>query len=258
MVLVPSGIFLQGTDSGPPECGPLHPAYVSSFYIDVTEVTLAQFERFQQRQRTQKKGTLPNPANIGDDPRKPVLGLSWKDADLYARQLGKELPTEAEWEKAARGAQGFSFPWGESRPAWDSPRQPGQIDPVGLYAADRSPFDVLDMAGNAREWCGDWYSPLTYQSVREKDGSPIRDSKGSPRAEPIGHRVVKGNPNGWESWHRGALPQRDGFPDVGFRCVLRGVELTSPAANSTAAPATGPARPVVAPEAPASKPASPF
>lgn len=221
MVLIPAGIFVQGTDAGPAECGPAHPAYLSAFYIDVTEVTLGQFERYQQRQKSLKRGLLSSPANSGAAPDMPALGIAFKDAEIFARHIGKELPTEAEWEKAARGADSFTYPWGEGRVAWNAPRLPGQVDPVRSFTSDVSAYGVFDMAGNAREWCSDWYDPAAYAQAREKDGSPIRDWQGPSRANVVGTKVVKGGLEGWELWRRGSANMRDGLPDLGFRCVLR-------------------------------------
>jgi formylglycine-generating enzyme required for sulfatase activity len=243
MVLIPAGVFRQGTDQGPADCGPAHPAYLSAYYIDVNEVTLAQLAKYQERQRSLKRGLLSAPSNASDAPERPALGLSFADAEVYARHVGKELPTEAEWEKAARGPGSFNYPWGEGRVAWNAPRVPGQIDAVGSFPSDISPYGVLDMAGNAREWCTDWYAADAYANAREKDGSPIRDWKGPARAASVGMKVVKGGTDGWELWRRNSVNMRDRLPDVGFRCVLRipaGAFPESPLTTAEPADTTAP------------------
>src|SRR4029079_2889602 len=134
MVRVPAGLFLQGRDGVDPSAGPMHPVELSGYYIDVFEVTLGQYEKYWKETRP-----LPGrPANHGNADNLPALGVNWKDASAYLEWVGKELPTEAEWEKAARGPKQFLYPWGDGRVLWQRPRTPQQIDPVGSYPADRS------------------------------------------------------------------------------------------------------------------------
>ena len=223
MAFVPGGGFIQGADGRAPEASPAHVAYVDGFYIDTLEVTVAQYERFRTDTLTTRRPEKV--LNEFDPPDYPALGVSWRDAGNYARWAGKELPTEAEWEKAGRGVDGLDFPWGNGRAIWKEYRQPGQIDPVGTFPNDRSIYGVLDLAGSAKEWCQDWYAPDTYVQTQTPDGSPRRNPTGIDRASPPNTRVVKGaGSDGWQLWARSGVSMREQRPEIGLRCVLR-VEL---------------------------------
>ena len=237
MAFVPSGGFFMGIDGQAPECGPLHPVYVDGFYIDVQEVTLKQYLKF--REQTISTRRPAQPLNQFDTPEYPAVGMSWRDAQNYAHWAGKELPTEAEWEKAARGTEGFEYPWGNGRPIWEGNRQPGELEPVGKHPNDRSVYGVLDMAGNAREWCSDWYAPDTYVQQRTPDGSPRRNPQGAEKSQPANARVVKGaGSKGWQLWARSAVLMRDQSPNVGIRCVLR---IKLPGEEAAETPVAAPA-----------------
>ncbi|MCA9015740.1 MAG: SUMF1/EgtB/PvdO family nonheme iron enzyme, partial [Planctomycetaceae bacterium] len=165
MVLVPAGVSVQGVSQGDKNAGPEFTIYQDAFYIDVHEVTLEQYRRWRSEMIAQK-GKIPEPAgNDSQAANLPALGISYTDAINYARTMGKHLPRETQWEKAARGEMGFQYPWGNGRPLWQKTRQPGQIDSIGTYPGDQSPYGALDMAGNAREWCDDWYSENAYQAA---------------------------------------------------------------------------------------------
>ena len=219
MACVPAGIFTQGTNHGPAEAAPAHPVSLDTFYMDVTEVTIGDFQKFKAAKSGDESGpshTVPLQGN----PQLPVVKVSWRDAQSYARWAGKELPTEAEWEMAGRGTTATEFPWGSDRVLWDRPRQLGQIDPVGSYPHDSSPFGIMDLAGNVREWCTDWYSDTAYADAKGKDGAPPHNWPG-PRKASNGERVVKGGTDRWELWVRGSHSMNKPAADIGFRCVLR-------------------------------------
>jgi formylglycine-generating enzyme required for sulfatase activity len=221
MALIPAQVTRVGSSSGPQETQPEHPAFVSAFYMDIHEVTLGAYLRYRDQVKAEKKNLLPAPSNEKGQPLEPVLGISWRDADLYAKAMGCELPTEAEWEAAGRGEQGFTFPWGEGRPVWSRERKPGQLTEVASYHTDLSRYGIFDLSGNAREWTQDWYQPDAFLGALERDGSPRQNWTGPAKSSPVGHRVIKGSQTGWELWARHHGTIAEGQPDVGFRCVLR-------------------------------------
>lgn len=149
MVLVPAGEFIVGVDGGSPDERPKRVVYLDAFYIDKYEVTNKQF-----------KQVFPDHEYPADADYLPVLGVSWHQATAYAAAVGKRLPTELEWEKAARGVDGREFPWGNVFDAklCNSAATPGAKPMiVGFFRAGASPYGCMDMAGNAYEWTSDWY-----------------------------------------------------------------------------------------------------
>ncbi|MFG0335423.1 MAG: formylglycine-generating enzyme family protein [Maioricimonas sp. JB049] len=247
MALVPAGVFIQGTDDGPEDAQPAHPVYLDAFYIDVTEVTLGQYRKFLQ-ERTPRPST---PLNVDDPDNYPATGVTWRDALFYAKWAGRELPTEAQWEKAARGSESFRYPWGDDRVIWSRKRTLTDITAVGSFPSDRSVYGVFDMAGNAREWCQDWYANDAYRQASEKDGTAVRNWEGPSRASKSSHRVIKGNGPGWNLWERSSSSMGDAVPGVGFRCVLR-VDVPAPAESEAAD--QPPRDPAVPPQTPPRQP----
>jgi len=239
MVLVPAGEFLMGTsdaqiealakDTGWPrdQCGdadeqPQHKVYLDAFYIDKTEVTNAEYKRFVDATGHRAPDHWTNgqiPAGLENH---PVVNVSWEDAAAYAQWAGKRLPTEAEWEKAARGTDGRLFPWGNNAWGLANTRESGPhtTTPVGSYPDYASPYGCLDMAGNVWEWCADWYDSGYYGR------SPARNPKGPDSGS---YRVLRGG-----SWYGSRAGARaairlgvypgDRYVSVGFRC---GVSPTS-------------------------------
>jgi formylglycine-generating enzyme required for sulfatase activity len=155
MVLIPAGDALVGTDDpdSDEERRPLHRVSLSAFWIDRTEVTNAEFARFR-----------PSHTFAPGQGKLPATGVTYDDAAAYAHWAGKRLPTEDEWEKAARGTDGRAYPWGT---LWDKTKvaaraakptqklacgKPSRVRPVGSVPAGVSPYGCLDMAGNAWEW----------------------------------------------------------------------------------------------------------
>jgi formylglycine-generating enzyme required for sulfatase activity len=222
---------------------PRHRVRLDAFHIDRLEVTNALFERFvratghrtlaeargtggrwETRDRTGQAVQLPglswrtpSPGGAAAEPQHPVVQVTWADAQAYCRWAGKRLPTEAEWEKAARGPDGRRYPWGDDldlRRA-NAAYTVKTTRPVGSYAAGASPYDVLDMAGNVAEWVADWYDQGYYAT------SPAANPAGPPTGT---QRVMRGG-----SWVnasftlRGAyrmLSTPDGRTDyMGFRCA---------------------------------------
>jgi len=237
-VLVPAGEFLRGDadGSGEPDERPAKRIQVSCFAIDRTEVTVAAYARCVAAGRCAKP---PGPG--GERPELPVTGVSWSDAAAYCSFAGGRLPTEAEWEKAARGADGRLYPWGP--PSTALPESlcvhanfgtfagdgrcaeqgaPGRPIAVGSFPSGASPFGALDMAGNVWEWVEDRYDPAYYQRA------PLRDPKGPAGPLPSGmaRRVLRGGgccsifglPRVTD---RLAMPEDYRDVDIGFRCAYR-------------------------------------
>jgi iron(II)-dependent oxidoreductase len=183
MVLVPGGPFLMGLPDedllAEDHEKPQRQVHLAPFWIDVHPVTNARFARFVDAGgydearwwdpagwgwRTRRRISCPAQWEVSgwDGADQPVAGVSWYEADAYARWAGKRLPTDAEWEKAARGSDGRRYPWGND---WPGPQQAnfdlnvGRTSPVGLFPAGASPFGCQDMAGNVNNWTRDWYWP---------------------------------------------------------------------------------------------------
>lgn len=231
MVLVPEGVCVLGTNAPSKNAGPEHGALLDAFYIDRDEVTNQRFEKFREQMHDTKR-RIARPARSSEEPRDPVAGVTWVEARAYAQWVGKDLPTEAEWEKAARGADGFEFPWGNGTYVWHAPRLPGQINRVGTFKGDTSPCGAHDMAGNVREWCHDFYLPNAYEQLIKESGATPRNPAG-PRAAPDNQRVIKGGDDRWRVWARSGAPQIERPDDVGFRCVLRLTEVRSGRAKTS-------------------------
>jgi len=221
MVVVPAGEFSMGAEDGLPDARPVHRTYLSSYWIDQYEVTN---ERYRQ---CVEAGVCPPPKDrrAFDDPhaaQHPVTNVTWSQARGYCQWRGRRLPTEAEWEKAARGIDGRRYPWGNSeerikRVAQDrdvrTPRN--GVAPVGSHPETVSPYGVFDLSGNVWEWVKDWYAEDFYAIA------PPRDPQG-----PLGgtFRVLRGG-----DWTQGALELRASHrgwdemtywgPTLGFRCA---------------------------------------
>jgi formylglycine-generating enzyme required for sulfatase activity len=222
MALVVGGAATVGHDGGPPESSPPITVVLDSFYMDLTETTVGRYQEFRKLLRAEpSRKSIAEPLNADAPAEYPVLGVTVLEAQFYARWAGKEIPTEAEWERAARGEQSFIHPWGNGRAIWKQARSREEIGPVKAYATDCSPFGIYDLAGNAREWCSDRYSPTAFAEAARLSPERLRNWKGARLADPAGTHVVKGNGPRWEAWHRQGAVGSERGKDIGFRCVLR-------------------------------------
>ena len=227
MVLVPAGVFIYGSPTPQMNESAAHEETLAAFYIDRTEVTNAQYKKFVDwmRQSSDHRKCSPDERKNKDhtprfwgDPKfkaingatMPVVGVDWYDAVAYAAWAHKRLPTEKEWEKAARGTDGRAYPWGNE---WEPTKlnfgDQGAIDgfvtvaPVGSFGAGKSPYGCLDMAGNAVEWCADLYDPENGNTRSIRGGSCL-DNK-------------------WiRAWTRDFYAPCQVLSRLGFRCVADG------------------------------------
>jgi formylglycine-generating enzyme required for sulfatase activity len=219
MVFVPAGNSIVGTGDGPDDCVPEVPVSLSAFYISKLEVNVAQYSEF--RSKSIKVGKVVEKSLNVDAPSDfPAVGVAWVEARAYAQASRRELPTECQWEKAARGSQGLAAPWGNGRPLWSEPRKAGQVDPCGMFPDDESVYGVLDMAGNAREWLFDFYSETNHEDLATMDAARRTNWAGPRRASQTGERVVKGDGPAWAAWFRRGVRMTERSPNIGFRCVL--------------------------------------
>ncbi|OQA22204.1 MAG: Serine/threonine-protein kinase pkn1 [Chloroflexi bacterium ADurb.Bin360] len=174
MVYVPAGEFQMGSTEGRLSGKPVHPVAVDGFWIDRTEVTNAQYQRCVVAGICRPSEYSEDSAYNGAE--QPVVGVAWEDVATYAAWVGGRLPTEAEWEYAARGPKGFTYPWGNE---WDCARGNFVGDcgldtyrlpaPVGSFPEGASWVGALDMAGNVWEWVADWHG--AYPAERQVNPS---------------------------------------------------------------------------------------
>lgn len=256
-VFIPAGEFKMSSAFESDYRLPVHTVFLDAFWIDRTEVTNAMFAKFvaEENYRTEAEqqgyGYVLDPVNkewvatygvfwsspsgatsdINSLQDHPVVQVSWNDASAYCQWAGRRLPTEAEWEKAARGTDGRIYPWGNESlagnllnfgdtnldvDAWrDATVDDGywHTAPVGSYPAGASPYGAFDMAGNVSEWVSDWYGS---NNTSETQTNPIGPEIGE-------YRVLRGgswvSDNETRSTHRGYFEPVMMMDDFGFRCA---------------------------------------
>ncbi len=192
LVYVPGGEFRSGTDEDLEEIAelfqgkPEHRVILSPYWIGKYPVTNAQYGRFLEQTPDQRKPEYWDNKQF-NQPEQPVVGVNWGDAVSYCAWAGLELPSEAQWEAAARGPDGRSYPWGEAAPSRELANYSGgegQTTPVGAYPKGAGPYGTLDQAGNVWEWCADAWHEHAY---RDRDGQRDPVAEGD-----AGVRVVRG------------------------------------------------------------------
>jgi len=193
MVLIPSGVFMMGSSSGHVEEQPVHVVLLDNYYIDKYEVTNAQYKVCVDAGRCEQPTNINLYVNIHYE-QHPVVFINWDMASTYCEWRDARLPTEAEWEKAARGTTERTYPWGEGIDCTfanfktDASFCVGDTTPVGTYEKGRSLYGVYDMAGNVMEWVADWYDESYYS--KSSDANPLGPEKGK-------YRVLRGG--AWNS-----------------------------------------------------------
>ena len=175
LLYVPAGNFLMGsTDADPnaqPNEKPQHAVYLDAFWIDQTDVTNAMYSKCVNagvcNQPTElNSSTYSNYYGNSEFDNYPVMNITWYMANTYCKWVGRQLPTEAQWEKVARGTDGRMYPWGSTAPdttLLNYNPDGGDTTAVGSYPKGVSPYGALDMAGNVWQWVADWYSATYYQ-----------------------------------------------------------------------------------------------
>ncbi len=272
MVFIPGGDFFMGSDEGTPSEKPSHKVHVPPYCMDVYEVTTAKYvacsnagwckragtSSIEDGLRSEEQSAYDQLCNLRDATARadhPINCVTWEMADVYCRSQKRRLPTEAEWEFAARGSDGRIYPWGDAPPsarhlnacgtecaAWGLAAKVGVLKPmyqeddhwpntapVGSFPEGRSQFGVMDLAGNVWEWVSDWYGPYLAGDGVKAEVAPAGPPTGT-------RRVIRGGAwNGSEaSWERPSFRYSKAPADrnhgIGFRCAA------SPADGATVAP----------------------
>ena len=231
MILIPKGKFIMGNNSGRIDARPAHEIYLDDYYIDKYEVSNKDYKKFidatgysapnvdTNKYPWAKQYNWHNNTYPKGTENLPVVLVNWNDANAYAKWCGKRLPTEAEWEKAAKGPNNLLFPWGNE---WDSTKCNVSSSgikttlPVNSNKNGISGYGVFNMIGNVWEWCSDYYDKDYYKV------SP----KISPKGPEVGAtRIIRGG--SWNTFGNNNFrcdSRESQFPsvkslDIGFRCV---------------------------------------
>lgn len=241
MTLIPAGKFLMGSNKGDSDEKPVHTVYVDAFYMDIYEVTNAEYKKFVDANPQWQKNQIPRAYHDGDYLKDwndnnypsgkgnyPVVHVSWYAAVAYAGWVGKRLPTEAEWERAVRGRPiDKQYPWDNSIAPNKAKykRHIGKATPVGTYPT-LSNYGLHDMTGNVQEWCLDEYNSEFYADSPTLN--PLSGAGSVPEivnnfTNLIHDRVLRGG--SYSDVWKARITDRTRFSptntslDVGFRCV---------------------------------------
>jgi len=241
MIKIPAGEFKMGDNKGPRNERPEHMVWVDTYFIDQYEITMERYQKFLDETNHDFPPLWDDGAAFDEAADRPAVGMAWGSAKAYCEWVGKRLPTEAEWEKAARGTDGRRYPWGHMQPFVDIARYnlgttgwvgyaitlapvtsgvTGMSIRHGLKEGTKSPYGLYHMAGNASEWVVDWYDRNYYEK------SPKRNPQGPGTGE---KKIYRGG--SWEdppkrlrvTTRASAEPN---FPvdandlTIGFRCAM--------------------------------------
>lgn len=241
MIKIPAGEFKMGDNKGPRNERPEHMVWVDTYFIDQYEITMERYQKFLDETNHDFPPLWDDGAAFEEAADRPAVGMAWGSAKAYCEWVGMRLPTEAEWEKAARGTDGRRYPWGHMQPFVDIARYnlgttgwvgyaitlapvtsgvTGMSIRHGLKEGTKSPYGLYHMAGNASEWVVDWYDRNYYEK------SPKRNPQGPGTGE---KKIYRGG--SWEdppkrlrvTTRASAEPN---FPvdandlTIGFRCAM--------------------------------------
>ena len=230
MVWVPSGEFLMGNADGPKDEQPARTVWLDGFYIDKYEITWKQWKMtgLDYSKDPHHRIPMPRAPDWGIVDNQPALNISWNDAQEYVEWAGKRLPTEAEWEKAARGTDGRKYPWGNEPPTYeravwrDHPTAKGMVEIATCCKDGASPYGAVNMAGNVYEWCEDVYAKDYYSRAPQRN--PVNREEGKFRVLRGGSFVLE--VEDLSSTLRYRLLPYDRGPYIGFRAALSGAAET--------------------------------
>ncbi len=224
MCSVDAGSFIMGDDDEGRDEQPQHNVLLNAYSVDRYPVTNQEYKMFvdvtgHRRPAHWTSGTYPL-----EDARHPITNVSWHDAVAYAEWVGKRLLTEAEWEKASRGTQGQTYPWGDAfrKDNVNSSNDYGGTTPIDEFPGSVSPYGVMDTCGNVMEWCSDWYFDEYYKM------SPMDNPTGPQGGQ---YRSVRGGFYGETRQavrcaSRHFVPPSTMQDHVGFRCAKTPIEKT--------------------------------
>jgi len=220
MVLVPAGEFTMGSEQGDDDEQPVHRVGLDSFYLDTFEVTNGRFAKFVAAIQSEPPWGFADQETPVVQAERPVRWVNWLEATGYCLWAGKRLPSEAEWEKAARGTDGRTYPWGNEPPTaahavFGLKEGDETVSPIGNRDAGSSPYGVHDLAGNLYEWVTDWYDDAFYtQPAASNPRGPV---EGTTKVQRGGSYI--NSPYRLRSAFRTKGDPTEHDPHVGFRCA---------------------------------------
>jgi formylglycine-generating enzyme required for sulfatase activity len=226
LLAVPSGSFLMGHGKAD---NPEHTVTLSDYWIYATKITNAQYALCVVQERCTAPDGTDNPAySAFGAGNQPVVGVTYDQAVDYCNFMDASLPTEAQWEKVARGAEASLYPWGDAAPSCDLLNFNNcekHVTDVTHYAAGVSPYGAFDMEGNAYEWVADWYDPLYYK--QSPPGDPPGPATGKARVQR--GSSYRSNPAQAVAYARSFASPHTHDGDLGFRCVVTDPSYFAPA-----------------------------
>lgn len=219
MVLIPAGEFIMGEDFTKKALGPRHTVALDAYYIDQYHVTNAHYKKFVDATGARPPSHWNGVQYPPEKANHPVTFVNWLDADAFCKWEGKRLPTEAEWEKAARGTDGRMFPWGnqfQAKRANVPPEGVKDTTPVDAFPEGKSPYGVYDMSGNVFQWTADWFLPYPGNQVPHPNfGQTLKVLRGGSFFDCSYYRCGVS----FQTFNRISLAPTTRAISAGFRCA---------------------------------------